>query len=116
MSEKELLCVALVTENGERYNAEIYQDGTYLARDGSYLRLTELEFEHAKVLTRRAERERGSYRLQKKSFRIVRVIYRRRNISKISHLTVKKTTCFRKNGLCRKIWSSRIKSLMHWHR
>ena len=58
MSEKELLCVALVTENGERYNAEIYQDGTYLARDGSYLRLTELEFEHAKVLTRRAEREK----------------------------------------------------------
>ena len=55
MGEKELLCVALVTENGERYNAEIYQDGTYLARDGSYLRLTELEFEHAKVLTRRAE-------------------------------------------------------------
>lgn len=58
MSEKELLCVALVTENGERYNAEIYQDGTYLAKDGSYLRLTELEFEHAKVLTRRAEREK----------------------------------------------------------
>lgn len=58
MSEKELLCVALVTENGERYNAEIYQDGTYLARDGLYLRLTELEFEHAKVLTRRAEREK----------------------------------------------------------
>lgn len=58
MSEKELLCVALVTENGERYDAEIYQDGTFLAKDGSFQRLSELEFEHAKVLTRRAEREK----------------------------------------------------------
>lgn len=58
MKTKELLCVALVSENGERYDAEIYTDGTFKKADGEIYRLTPHEFEIVQVLARRANREK----------------------------------------------------------
>ena len=58
MKTKELLCVALISENGKRYDAEIYSDGTFKREDGEFCRLTPHEFETIQVLARRSSREK----------------------------------------------------------
>lgn len=58
MKPKELLCIALIAENGKRYDAEVYTDGTFKNQEGEYEKLTPLQFENIKVLQRRADREK----------------------------------------------------------
>lgn len=58
MKPKELLCVALIAENGKRYDTDVYTDGTFLNQEGEYQKLTPLQFETLKVLMRRADREK----------------------------------------------------------
>lgn len=58
MKPKELLCIALIAENGKRYDAEVYTDGTFKNQEGEYEKLTPLQFENLKVLQRRADREK----------------------------------------------------------
>lgn len=58
MNAKELLCIALMAENGQRFHAEVYTDGTVRKEDGEVFKLPSLQLENVKVLTRRANREK----------------------------------------------------------
>lgn len=58
MKTKELLCIALIADNGDRYDAEIYKDGTFKNKKGEIQKLSPLQFENVKVLHRRSEREK----------------------------------------------------------
>lgn len=58
MKPKELLCIALIAENGNRYDAEVYTDGTFKNQKGEIQKLTPLQFENIKVLQRRSDREK----------------------------------------------------------
>lgn len=56
MSEKNLLCVALVLESGQRREAKIFEDGTYRIGNGPYMKMEAQEFEMARILERRSQR------------------------------------------------------------
>lgn len=56
MNKKNLLCVALVLEGGQRREAQIFEDGTYRIENGPYKKMPAAEFEMARILERRSQR------------------------------------------------------------